>query len=424
MNSVAAENAAPSALEAPPRILAISSDTYPPTRPDVAVLFGEVLARRGYRVDWILQSEADCQRAHEAPWCGGTALIGPTDLGTSLWNRIRKHLLGIRHDLRVLSRARRCRYDIIEVKDKFVAGVFGLLAARFSGARFVYWLSWPYPEEYLTRARDGTARYPFLYRIRGGAFWFLLYKVILPAADHIFVQSEQMKRDIMAEGINGLRITAVPMGVRSVGPLAFGPRLRPTVRPDDSPCVLYLGTLSKVRRLDFLVRVLARLRERVPSAKLYFVGSGDDPTDEQLLIDEAHRLGLSAHVVLVGKIAQECAFRWVEDADVCVSPFFPTAVLNSTSPTKLVEYMALGKAVVANDHPDQRLVLEESGGGICVAWDEAAFAEAIAHLLESPRLAAEMGERGRTYVANHRTYPKIADAVDRVLRMVAACRTS
>jgi hypothetical protein len=40
--------------------------------------------------------------------------------------------------------------------------------------------------------------------------------------------------------------------------------------------------------------------------------------------------------------------------------------LNPASPTKLVEYMALGKAVVANDHPDQRMVLEQSGAGICV----------------------------------------------------------
>lgn len=422
MNAVAAGDAASAAVEAPPRMLVVSSDTYPPTRPDVVVLFGEVLAHRGYHVDWILQSEAGCQRSHEVMWCGGTVLVGPTDLGASLWSRIHKHLLGIRHDLRVLSRARRCCYDIIEVKDKFVAGVFGLLAARLYGTRFVYWLSWPYPEEYLTRARDGTARYPTLYRIRGGVFWFLLYKVILPAADHVFVQSEQMKRDITAEGVNSLRVTAVPMGVRSVWPLEPGPQRGPKVRPDDSPCVLYLGTLSKVRRLDFLVRVLAKVKERIPSAKLYFVGSGDDPTDEQMLLDEARRLGLSADVVLVGKMAQDDAFRWVEDADVCVSPFFPTPILNSTSPTKLVEYMALGKAVVANDHPDQRLVLEESGGGICVAWDEVAFALAIVRLLESPQLAAEMGERGRRYVANQRTYSRIADAVDRQLRAVAARR--
>ncbi len=41
-------------------------------------------------------------------------------------------------------------------------------------------------------------------------------------------------------------------------------------------------------------------------------------------------------------------------------------ILRAASPTKLVEYMAMGKAVVANDHPEQKRVIEESGAGYCV----------------------------------------------------------
>ncbi|MFM9709876.1 glycosyltransferase, partial [Streptomyces galilaeus] len=78
---------------------------------------------------------------------------------------------------------------------------------------------------------------------------------------------------------------------------------------------------------------------------------GDDPRDEQLLREETARLGLDGAVVLVGQKTHEEAMRYVREADVCVSPFFPTPILNSTSPTKLVEYMALGRPVVGNDHP-------------------------------------------------------------------------
>jgi glycosyltransferase involved in cell wall biosynthesis len=109
----------------------------------------------------------------------------------------------------------------------------------------------------------------------------------------------------------------------------------------------------------------------------------------------------------------------VAEADVCVSPFFPTPILNSTSPTKLVEYMAMGKAVVANDHPEQRLVIAESGAGLCVAWDETAFAQALLRLLRDPALARNMGERGRAWVLQHRTYDAIADLVERELLTVA-----
>src|SRR5262245_348115 len=48
-------------------LLVVSSDTYPPTRVDVTVLFGEELAGRGHHIDWVLQSEAACARDYVTP---------------------------------------------------------------------------------------------------------------------------------------------------------------------------------------------------------------------------------------------------------------------------------------------------------------------------------------------------------------------
>ena len=106
------------------------------------------------------------------------------------------------------------------------------------------------------------------------------------------------------------------------------------------------------------------------------------------------------------------AWKFVSKADVCVSPFYPTPILNSTSPTKLIEYMAIGKPVVANDHPEQNLVILESGAGICVPWEENAFADAIVKLLSQPEIAEKMGHKGRHYVEKHRNYKIIANVVE------------
>jgi glycosyltransferase involved in cell wall biosynthesis len=398
-------------------LLIVSSDTYPPTRVDVRVLFGQELSKRGIHSDLILQSEAACGQPYSTSWEGGTVWVGSTDQGNSLWNRLRKHIAGIRHDLRIFQLLRRGRYDVVVVKDKFISGVFAWIAAKWYRRKFLYWLSYPFPEEYLTRARDGTARYPLLYLIRGNAFKFLLYRVLLPAADHCFVQSEQMLRDIASEGVATTKMTPIPMGVdverfAMVGTNVGDRRLVPS----GQPCILYLGTLVKVRRLDFLVRVLARVRQTIPEATLYFVGRGDDPSDEALLVREAQRLNIADSVVLVGQLPQDEALRYVQEADVCVSPFFPTPILNSTSPTKLVEYLAMGKAVVANDHPEQRLVIEQSGAGHCVPWDEEAFSDAITNLLRNPAIAEVMGRRGRAYALEHRSYSRIADLVEQALR--------
>jgi glycosyltransferase involved in cell wall biosynthesis len=400
------------------RMLGVSSDKYPPQRVDVAVLFGEELAGRGHRIDWILQSDKACAHSYVAHWGGGSVWVGATDLGTSLLRRVRKHCLGIMHDTRLFALARGGNYDLIVAKDKFVAAIFAMIAARLSGKRFVYWLSYPFPEASLLGARDGTARYPILYWIRGICFSVMLYRILLPAAVHIFVQSEEMRRNVIAKGPWASKTTAVPMGVR-VESFAAMASVERRMIPAGERCFLYLGALDNVRRLGFIIRVLAAVRKELPDVKLYLVGSADDPRDEQELLDEAQRLGVRSGVALVGQLPQSEALRYVAEADVCVSPIVPTPILNAGSPTKLIEYMAMGKAVVANDHPEQRLVIEQSGAGYCVPYQEEAFAAAVVALLFAPDLARAMGERGRVYAAEHRGYGIIADLVERELLQVA-----
>jgi glycosyltransferase involved in cell wall biosynthesis len=407
----------------PLRLLVLSSDTYPPTRVDVSVLFAAELTKRGHEIDWILQSEAACRRPYVAQWGGGRVWVGATDLGRSLFARIRKHALGIANDCRLFGRLRHSRYDVVQVKDKFLSGLLAIVASRWFRTRFIYWLSYPFPEHYLLRAEDGTARYPRLYRWRGLAFKWLLYRWLLPAADHVFVQSDQMRRDIAAEGIALEKMTAIPMGIdvrMFAAANASGDR---RVLPAGVPCVLYLGTLDKVRRLDFLIRVFAAVRASVPNARLFIVGGGEDPDEQAFLEREAVRLELRSAVEFVGRLPQAEALDYVREADVCVSPFFPTPVLRSASPTKLVEYMAMGRPVVANDQPEQRRIIEESGGGYCVAYEEGPFAAAIVRLLSDPQAATRMGESGRRYVLEHRAYPVIADIVEQRLSSVAASGT-
>lgn len=393
------------------RLLAISSDTYPPTRVDVAVLFGEELSGRGHRIDWLLQSEAHCDRSYETSWAGGRVWVGAANRGPSLLSRLHKHFAGIWNDAKVFVLLKGAAYDAVEVKDKFISGVLALLAARLHGKRFIYWLSYPFPEEYLLRAADGTARYPLLYRIRGNVFSFLLYRMLLRAADHVFVQSDAMRRDIASKGVPLSKLTAVPMGIRPH--LSVTTSAARALIPPEVPSVLYLGSLSMGRRIDFLLRVMARIAVELPAARLYLVGRAEEPADEAFLRNEVERLGITSSVVFVGQLPQPEALRYVQEADVCVSPLYPTPVFNVASPTKLIEYMAMGKAVVANTQPEQQLLIEESGGGYCVPYEENAFAAAILKLLRAPEMARLMGERGRRYALQHRNYGAIADAVEK-----------
>jgi glycosyltransferase involved in cell wall biosynthesis len=159
------------------------------------------------------------------------------------------------------------------------------------------------------------------------------------------------------------------------------------------------------------VRCLAIVLREWPEASLLLVGAGNQPSDEEEIRAQARKLDVLDRLEITGFRPRKEALGLISEADVCVSPFYPTPILNSTSPTKLIEYMALGRPVVANDHPEQRLVLEQSRAGLCVPYEENAFAGAILHLLNHPEEGEAMGRRGREYVKTHRDYGRIASVV-------------
>jgi len=391
--------------------LFISSDSYVPFRQDVAVLFGKELVARKHKIDWLLQSSEDCTRSYKANWQGSSVWVGATNNGRTLLSRFQKHILAIRHQFKLFRLVKENKYDFLQVKDKFIAALLALIACRIYGVKFIFWLSFPFPEESLYMIKEGNARYPVLYFIRGHSLKFLLYKIILPLSDHIFVQSDQMKKDVIKEGINEQKLTPVPMGIDLDDfPVALDANIKAGVK---RKTVVYIGTLNSTRKIDFLVRVIHKVKKEIPDAILLLVGDGNKRNDTDLIWNEAKKLDIEDSITITGFLPREEALEYVRDAGVCVSPFYPTPILNSTSPTKLIEYMAFSRPVVANSHPDQAYVIRESGGGYCVPYDEKLFADAVVKILKNPIMSKEMGIKGRLFVEKSRSYKLIADLVEK-----------
>lgn len=399
----------------PLRFLFVTEDKYPPYRSDVAILFGEELAGRGHKIDWLLQASDMRATPRETQLWGGVAWIAKTDTGASRISRLRKNVYDFWNDMKMFRLIRKRQYNFVQVKDKFASALIAILAAKIYKLKFFYWLSFPFPEAMLYRVHEGISRYPLIDYARGHLFKFFLYRVIMRNADHIFVQSDQMKEDVAAMGVPRDKLTPVPMGVSLPRiPYCAGGKDNQLGKRENS--VVYLGGLHKVRRLDFLIRVFCEVKRHVPDAKLYMIGSSTEPADAEELRELAHDLGMEDSIIFTGFLPMAEGWHYVARAAVAVSPFYPTPTLQSTSPTKLVEYMAMGIAVVVNDHPDQRKVIMESGGGICVSYDEAAFAAAITDLLIHPEKAKVMGMRGRRYVEENRTYAVLASRVEQRYR--------
>jgi glycosyltransferase involved in cell wall biosynthesis len=403
------------------RMLFIPAERYPTDRVRINVLFGHEMLSRGHTVDLVMQAEDPRTAAGPQSWHGSTLFVGPAVAAETLWRRLRRQSQGLTHDVRHLLRARGGAYDAIMISDKFVTGAIACLLVR--KAAFIFWLTFPYPEADVDRARRGITRYRKLTHLRGTVTAWLLYGLILRRADHVFVQSDRMKRAVCAHGIDSDKVSPILTGFDLTG---ISPARRETREPPSGAVTVgYLGTLDPMRRLDVLVDMLAELRRDGVDARLLLVGD-DNLRGREMIGQRAAELGMTRHVEITGFLPQPEALARMAGADVCVSPIDRSPLFDVGSPTKMIEYMALGMPVVANDHPEQRSILRESRAGVCVPWAPRHFARAVRWIMS--RSAAEraaMGARGRAWVESNRTYAGIADEVERTcLDVIARKRES
>jgi len=376
-------------------------------------LFGRELIRLDHQITWILTSKNPAEPRLELLWPCGPLYLGGRRSGTSFVTNLYNRWRDLLNDLKLIKILRTGSFDFVQLKDKFLAVIPTILIAKWYKTPFFYWLSFPYPEEaqYLADESHGPTRYYQL--VRYWLFNLILYKIALPAASHVFVQSTRMKTTLVIHGISPEKITPVPMGVSLVDIPQLTPTQNTNAREPNQPYYLvYLGSLSHLRKLGFLLRAFTIIQRAEPRTHLVFVGGGNCQEDEHALKEEAHALGLQSLLTITGLLPRQEAWAHVLKADVCLSYIPPSPVFDVGSPTKLVEYLALNKAVVANDHPEQREILTQSGAGLCVASTEQAFAEGVLHLLSHPEEAKLMAERGRPYIASRRDYPLLAEMLE------------
>ena len=394
---------APALGERKVKILQFIPDGFPTFRPDVTALFGRYLFELGVGVD-LVANPTDGKEA--AQWPAGRAYL-------SKWSesRVRRKLSSVANDLRCVFRDFG-DWDIIQVRDKPLVGALCLLKAKLTGRPFVFWMSFPISESAIrvaqtNRLRLGLLRYLFL-MLQGAVSTAVLYRFVIPLSTHVFVQSDRMCEDLVAWGAKREKLTPVPMGF---DPERF--RVQPQAEPSQGGkrVVGYLGACDRMRRIDFIFDSFAKVLRNWPDAQLLIVGDAQEEADKAWLREMARSLGIENNLVITGWLPPDEAQALISQAEICLALMAPDPLLDSTTPTKLVEYLALGKPVVANDHPDHHVVTQATGGGICTAFDATAFAEAIEGLLRDPAAARKMGEQGRRGIESLRSYPKIAEMV-------------
>ena len=181
----------------------------------------------------------------------------------------------------------------------------------------------------------------------------------------------------------------------------------------------YAGHLYPWKGVDLLLEAIA-LTSR---ASALIVGGHDVEGDRARLEALAHSLSISSRITFTGHVAPAQVPALLRQATILALPNPASAIsTHFTSPLKLFEYMAAGRAIVASDLPAIREVLRHEVNALLVApGDPASLAFGIERLLADPQLATKLAGNALSDVDDY-TWSRRAERLETLFEEVRGAR--
>jgi glycosyltransferase involved in cell wall biosynthesis len=251
----------------------------------------------------------------------------------------------------------------------------------------------------------------------------LVERINLRAADRVVVVSRVLRDELIAKGVPTQRIVLNPNGVDAgiFRPDAGGQRIRRQLGDTSDVVIGFSGTFGAWHGIPTLARALTLVLEARPNARWLLLGDGPlRPLIDQALNGNSlqkqrvAQVGLRPHAEMPGYLAA---------CDVLVSPHGKQADGGEFfgSPTKLYEYMATGRAIVASHLGQIAEVLTDGESALLVPPDDPeALARAIVRLIDDTSLRVRLGSAARAAAEARHTWRQNAERVLRCLEPVEA----
>ncbi len=257
-------------------------------------------------------------------------------------------------------------------------------------------------------------------------------EVCLQHAHLIVTISDVLRKELIGRGVDESRIVVYP---NCIDPILFNPerfsqknslelRSRYGI-PNDAVLATFVGTFGEWHGTErFAEAALKIISERLNDAKsshLYFlfVGDGLKMSNVKHILAPVLSTG---RVVISGLIPQEEAPAYLAASDILVSPHIQNLDGSEFfgSPTKLFEYMAMGKAILASDLAQIGEVLQPSilcdkaefslenldsaAAVLCPPGDVQALINGLKYLANNPDARNKLGGNARALALEKYTW--------------------
>ena len=232
----------------------------------------------------------------------------------------------------------------------------------------------------------------------------------LSSADLIVVVSRAMQDEIVARGIDSRSICVNPNGADATRyrPDIDGTAVRERFGLRRMVVVGFLGTFGPWHGADVLASAFVKLLQEQPArasaVRLLLIGDGAMLAAVRRILTDGGAMGAA---VLTGLVSYENAPEYLAACDVLCSPHVanPDGTPFFGSPTKLFEYMAMGKGIIASELEQIGEVLEHNRTAWLVApGDVSGLAHGLRCLIDDAELRRTLGAAAREEVVARYTW--------------------
>ena len=235
----------------------------------------------------------------------------------------------------------------------------------------------------------------------------------LDAAARIFVVSDVERRNLEARGVTPEKIIVNPNGVdvERFRPGVGGVEARRELGLKDTQVVAgFVGTFGPWHGVEKFAEAIKSIPAEIP-VRFLLVGSGSLHTEVEKQLEAEVRAG---RVIFTGSVSHERVPPLLDACDILVAPHVPLADGSEFfgSPTKIFEYMAMGKAIVASRLGQIGEVLVDHETAVLVEpGNVRELADGIVKLVEADGLREQLGKRAREVAEREFTWKHNAQRV-------------
>jgi len=390
-------------------IIVLTRELHPLKRVRLTELFMKEVSKY-YKLIWLLNSKGSSRRIQK----GNNDIIlipclDPTRSVNEIFNiihRIKKMVFLYRGKVEKMP-------DILLVNDGLIEGFFGYVYCRYHNIPFSFYLSsifYNMDRELFKQEKNIINLYKFLISYIKEP----LYRYLIRKCDIFHPISNSMGRHFGRIRKNGMTYP-LPLCPSNFF-LDEGNKKEMAISNNGKIVLIYIGQITAVRKIENLIKLLEIVMERTKNNNihLHLVGRIYSRKYGEKLRVLSEKEPLKGHVKIMGEKPMQEIPRLIRNASIGLSILPPIEAYRVSSPTKVLEYLSQGIPVICNSEiEDQNRIIVESKGGFSVPYNLEEISLKVMELIEHPEKAYKLGTLGRGWIINNRTYPIIADRMNR-----------